>query len=380
MRLNSQVISLALALLIFTSGCTGIKPNLAGDQATTPVAQWLRSQEDYQQFGLGPKIDPWEDGYRSAKLADGFEWWYFDALLEDGTVVVAWVGHHWPPGASGWLFCLETTPPEGQTVVKYSQFDQPDYVGRDKTEVKIGQHLFEGDLDTYRIVVDPQSMGGFGLDLTLTRRVPSYRPATGHFGSPEKYFAWLVAVPEGQVKGTITTNNITRQVTGSGYHDHNWGNIAPNELMANWWWGRATVGTYTVVMAELRARPELGGGEHPLMLVTSPQGEVANVLGRQELDLKEDAPKPHPDPKHGRPIAAGVTVMAHNQPVKAYFGLTDKILTSVDILDTVPFFKRIAGRLVGASPWYTRVESPVELTIQGRTEHGHGTLEFMDFE
>jgi hypothetical protein len=98
------------------------------------------------------------------------------------------------------------------------------------------------------------------------------------------------------------------------------------------------------------------------------------------LDLKEDAPKPHPDPKHGRPIAAGVTVMAHNQPVKAYFGLTDKILTSVDILDTVPFFKRIAGRLVGASPWYTRVESPVELTIQGRTEHGHGTLEFMDFE
>lgn len=380
MTFHRHIMALSLALLVLNSGCAGIGSNTAGDRTAPSSAEWLRSQDDFKRLGLGPEVELWEDGYRSAELADSFEWWYFDALLDDGTVVVAWVGHHWPPDNPGWVFSLDITPPDGPTVLKYIQFDQPDFVGREKAEVRIGRHRFEGNLESYRIVVDPESMDGFGLDLTLTRRVPSYRPATGHFGSADRYFAWLVAVPEGAVTGSLTMSNKTRQVVGSGYHDHNWGNISPNDLMANWWWGRAAVGPYTVVIAELRARPELGGSEHPLMLVTSPQGQVVNVLGQAELDLVEDAARPHPDPKHGQPIAAGVTVKAHNQAVQAHFGLTDKVLTSVDILETVSFFKRIAGRLVGASPWYTRVDSPVELTIDGRTVPGQGTLEFMDFE
>ena len=34
-------------------------------------------------------------------------------------------------------------------------------------------------------------------------------------------------VPEGAVTGTLTADGETRQVTGSGYHDHNWGNVSP---------------------------------------------------------------------------------------------------------------------------------------------------------
>ena len=380
MRLDRHIFTLFLALLFLVSGCAGTKSSSVKDQAAPTAAQWLRSQEDYQRFGLSPQIEPWEDGCRSAGLANSFEWWYFDALLDDGTVVVAWVGHHWPPGSSGWLFSLEITPADGQTFLKYIHVDQPDHLAQDKTEVRIGNNRFEGNLDIYRIVVDPESMDGFGLDLTLTRRVPSYRPATGHFGLPDKYFAWLVAVPEGSVQGTLTTNNHGRQVSGTGYHDHNWGNTAPNHLLSNWWWGRASVGIYTVVMAELRARPELGSGKHPLMLVTSPQGEVVQALGPTELELIEDTAQAHPDPGNRQPIAAGVTLNIRDQPITAHFGLTDKILTSIDILDTVSFFKRIAGRLIGATPWYTRVHSPVELTIGDRAEQGQGTLEFMDFE
>jgi predicted secreted hydrolase len=51
----------------------------------------------------------------------------------------------------------------------------------------------------------------------------------------KQYFAWLAAVPEGKISGTISTDKVTREVTGSGYHDHNWGNVSPAALFDGWW-------------------------------------------------------------------------------------------------------------------------------------------------
>ena len=44
------------------------------------------------------------------------------------------------------------------------------------------------------------------------------------------YFAWLSAVPNGDLEGKLTFNNNTRQIDGSGYHDHNWGNTPLQKL------------------------------------------------------------------------------------------------------------------------------------------------------
>ena len=57
--------------------------------------------------------------------------------------------------------------------------------------------------------------GGVGCDLAMRRRVASWRPATGYMEAGDKFFAWLVAVPEGAVTGTLSADGVTRQVTGS---------------------------------------------------------------------------------------------------------------------------------------------------------------------
>jgi hypothetical protein len=64
--------------------------------------------------------------------------------------------------------------------------------------------------------VDNVETGGVGCDLALHRRVASWRPATGYIKAGDSFFAWLVAVPEGAVTGTMTADGVTRQVTGSG--------------------------------------------------------------------------------------------------------------------------------------------------------------------
>ena len=41
--------------------------------------------EDFKALGIGKEIEVREDGRRTPKSSDYFEWWYFDGLLDDGT-------------------------------------------------------------------------------------------------------------------------------------------------------------------------------------------------------------------------------------------------------------------------------------------------------
>jgi hypothetical protein len=41
--------------------------------------------------------------------------------------------------------------------------------------------------------------------------------------------------------------------SGSGYHDHNWGNNSIMELFNHWYWSRAEIGPYNVIASEMIA-------------------------------------------------------------------------------------------------------------------------------
>jgi hypothetical protein len=44
---------------------------------------------DYQKLGIDPvEVAPFEDGQRIGTKKGHYEWWYFDAHLDDGTTVV----------------------------------------------------------------------------------------------------------------------------------------------------------------------------------------------------------------------------------------------------------------------------------------------------
>jgi hypothetical protein len=45
---------------------------------------------DYQHYGIARgEIAAWEDGFRTRPGGPGtFEWWYFDAVLDDGSTLV----------------------------------------------------------------------------------------------------------------------------------------------------------------------------------------------------------------------------------------------------------------------------------------------------
>ena len=347
------------------------------------AARWETTKEDFAARKLDAQtVAAWEDGFRTPRAGAAYEWWYFDGLLEDGTAVVVWFGNHWLPGEEGWRVNLEITPPpaSGRPVIKeFYRQKEVDLASSTQADVRLKGNVFQGDLDRYHIVVDPQTTGGSGVDLWLTRRVPSWRPGTGHFGDRQSYFAWVVAVPEGHLEGSVTERGQSRPVTGSGYHDHNWGNVGPDEVMSGWWWGRAAVGEYTVVAADLHAAKGFGGDHEPLLLITSPKGVVSSLVGKAALDVENLPTSANPDPRRSVPFGGGVIFKGTQSAVSAAVRSTGKLLSSMDMLDSVPAWKGTLARVVGLRPWYTRVLATYEVEADGKTTRAEGTLEFMDF-
>jgi hypothetical protein len=332
---------------------------------------------DFAALGIGQKVAIWEDGRRTPKSANTFEWWYFDGLLDDGTVVVVWFGDNWFYGSHNRAVTLELTPPGKPTRRVMRTFEEAGSFSSDSADIKIGPHQFKGDLDTYFIHVDPTETGGVGCDLTLRRRVASYRPATGYIEAGKQFFAWLIPVPEGAVTGTLTADGVTRQVTGSGYHDHNWGNVSPAKLFDSWWWGRGRSGEHTIIASEIHGKSAVGGTSIPLFFIGDEHQVEVNAFGSDVSTIKGD-PVRHPDPKHKRPIGSGISFTAADGS-RAEFKTSDHLLKSTDLVADESFVVRAAAWILSKKPWYTRFESPIILSLPGQSPAtGRGTLEYFE--
>jgi hypothetical protein len=207
----------------------------------------------YERLGLVPGvIQPWEDGLRTAAADGTFEWWYFDAHLDDGSTVTVEF-HTKPPYVSPKApltpFVLMTvTKPDGTRTDLTHIADPAQFAAATECcDVTIGRNTFRADGGGYVIHVEFDDVVA---DFTLRPEIPAWRPETGHvfFGEREEhYIAWLPVAARGAVDAVITIDGRIEELSGTGYHDHNWGNIAPRKILDHWYWGRARVGDYTVV-------------------------------------------------------------------------------------------------------------------------------------
>lgn len=225
-------------------------------------SEWLK------QAGLSTTIEQWEDGLRDQPRPGSLEWWYFDAHLEDGTALVV-VFMTKPTAASAGEIspCIgaQLTLPNGEIINVWQPFPASQFhASRDECNVHIGPNWLRGNLHHYEFSVETPELS---MQLTFTGILPPARIGTGEIRLGEKdHFGWLVAVPRGTVQGTLTLRGQTRTVSGLGYHDHNWGSLPFEDFLQEWYWGRAYLGDYTLIFAEIRARPEYGETRTSLLL------------------------------------------------------------------------------------------------------------------
>lgn len=342
---------------------------------------------DFAREGLRATPQRWEDGRRIRWEKGEYEWWYFDGHFPDGHTAVGTYAVTEKHGKLQPLVRLAITDPQGKTWSKVVEIN-PDrcvmLVG--ECDVTFGRHTFRGTGAHYRIVLHPEDTGGLGWDLTLERRVAPWRPGTGVIHGGDKRFAWVPAVPEGRLHGTLTYNGQRVQVDGSGYHDHNWGDTPMPFVTRGWTWGRVKVGDYTVVVADVHPSEQLEGDPIPLMLVTTPEGTLVDAYCT-DVKVVETGFTAHPDPRNREDrLPSTVRFTAREGNVVAVVELTrgEDMLESTDLVRAEEVGARpwqiAAADLVGLTPWYTRFRAECTLTLGNSAPlRGTGTLEFMDF-
>jgi predicted secreted hydrolase len=338
---------------------------------STSLARLGSTAEDYEQIGIkADEVAPWEDGARTDGSAGTYEWWYFDAHLDDGAKLVVTfftkaftdIGKPLAP-----MIRIDLDLPDGTSHNMVADFKPEEFsAAKDRCDVRIGGNSFSGDLHTYKIVVQVEDIA---LDITLTGQVPAWRPRTGHmyFGAHDEHeFDWLPAVPQGKVEMTYSVAGQEHTTTGVGYHDHNWGNAPMNSLINHWYWARGQAGPYTVVASYITAAEKFGFTELPIFLLA----KDGMVVADDEDKVSFEELGPYTDTDSGKPVA-NLTRYTYRDGDETYVVTftRHRDLVMTKFIDMLHGPKKVAAKLAGFDGAYLR------FTGELRIEHRHaGTL------
>ena len=364
-----------MVLIILTSFFISSCARLYNGSFAQPDFQLIQPDE------LGPSVKKWEDGVRTSGKHNEFEWWYFDAKLEDGSLFVCYfykvhfikdrffIGMNYSSKDHGEIFKL-----------KYFKKDQVSF-SKDSCNVTMGKNYFIGNLKDYKITLSPDDFDGFGIDIELAARLDPYRPQDGIIKTEDDYFAWLAAVPDGHIDVDLTVNGEKKKLVGDGYHDHNWGNTPLQRLFDGWTWFRGKTEDHTIIAAELYTSDERGGYDIPILYIANEEdGMVVNRFGQDGLFTRYSDRIENLYNKNNEPYFSTIDILTKD-------GKHVRI-SGKDVIDNSNLFNRMGMpwpikwimNQAKIDPYYTRFNSELKYEVNEKSKEGFGVLEVMDLK
>jgi hypothetical protein len=324
----------------------------------TLPAYLATNPEDYARLGIAEHAPAtFEDGMRTSGGPGSYEWWYFDAHLDDGATLVIVFSTKASGDQSDPLtpkISINLDLADGRSIEKILITGADQFQARtDGCDVRIAGNRLSGDLHTYHIQATIEDVS---VDMELTGQVPAWRPKTGHwyFGEGERrsLFAWLPSVPHGLVKMRYVVDGVTYETSGTGYHDHNWGDTPMAALMHDWYWARGKAGAYTVVASYITAEARYDYQPLPILLIAK---DGAILVDQDERNIRFSTQDVHTDLETGKPVA-NITRYEYDTGEERYilaFKRQRTILRNKQI-EMLPAAKRAAAAAAGFDGAYLR--------------------------
>jgi hypothetical protein len=78
---------------------------------------------------------------------------------------------------------------------------------------------------------------------------------------------WIEEAPSAGRGGVVVLDNFG-ETTGTGYHDHNWGNVGLMEIIHDWYWARGQAGPYSVIASYITAHEKYDYAAIPIFMLT----------------------------------------------------------------------------------------------------------------
>ena len=308
----------------------------------------------------GLHIDPSQKGL--------FEWWYFDAHLDNGhTLVVFFHASNPNPGLTGKTGIeIVLLRPDGKRIQKFYPHRKSEFTAaRDRPDVKIGANTLKivqnkAGLPVYEIEVHEKNLG---CHLKYTALVNGWKPGTGlsHFGDMG-YFGWVVPFARASVEGTITNGDETFPVSGIGYHDHNWLNFPFQRIIDYWMWGRIYSKSFTLAYAYIQCNAKVN--HHTVQVLMLAHGREV-ILSTGEFDLIKENFEFNARAGYHYPRRM---ILDASGGLEAMFNVK-KVLEAQDLLENYhPILRFLARYILRLKPGYFRLLSDFKLNVsQGDT-------------
>lgn len=329
----------------------------------------MNSPEDYERLGVNPEtIEVWEDGRRSGNDSpNDWEWWYSDFIFDDGSTAVVQfftkagrkIGHAGDfPSINIRIKLADGTELKDNIDFKVSEAS----FSTDRCDVRMRGNVFEGNLRSYH--VRAHSKKGFGIDVTLESTAKPYRPGSAYIqmGNPEHFYTWFCAVPAGKARGTLTCNGETREVRGTGYHDHQWGNTNFLKEWNHWLWARQRFDDYSMLVFDLTAAKQHDFERLPICFIQDSSG----ILVFESTELAScDVLSTYLDEKEsGKIYPKDIDYVFESNGAKATYRLRQKGIIEAGGLKTAPLPMRLLVHAMGIKHSYTRYLGEGELAFE----------------
>lgn len=320
----------------------------------------------YQKMGLDRKtVALWEDGSRVSGKRGEYEWWYYDSHYPDGTILVLFFFSKMPIAVNGPIkpiATMELTLPDGKKYSEevYASLEESHYA-KEMCDVTIGDCWCKGDLKHYEAVFQGKTMSA---RLTLDGTIRAWRSQTGSifFGDKEEhYFAWLPAIPEGKAVAEVTYDGgKALHLEGTGYHDHNWGNISMMKLMHHWYWGRAKIGDYKVISSWITGEKKYGYKEFDVFLLAK-GGEILGDNSNHTLKFLPE--ERYLDETTGKPVYNKVLYEYTTESGELYRICYHRHgdINTTRFTDVLPQPLGLLAKLVGFDGGYLRFEGTASI-------------------
>jgi len=193
-------------------------------------------------------ITPSDDAFHGSKKRISAEWWYFDANFTNNYslhIGCRTFSKKKNGMISPFLEIYKDGKLEAKAVKRYSfskfktSLNYPMVKLANNTIIQFDQEKFKEKKQwIYNVSLQIEN---YGVNLI-------FKGITKGFKYQTKAESWTVALPKASVYGEIIVNGKKINVSGIGYHDHNWNYslLTPLTYGKGWYWGKIMSKTLTV--------------------------------------------------------------------------------------------------------------------------------------
>jgi len=229
-----------------------------------------------------------DDAFHGRGYLPFIEWWYFDAKFENGYTMVFTV-QIIDLIVKNIVSTRLSIYNKGITVFKnYEKYSINEFSASSEIpsitlagkQLMVGTYNASENCYFYNLNVEVPE-GSLSLEFIGCTKGWKLQQKTGDW--------WGVILPRANVTGTMTLYSMRMNVTGIGYHDHNW-HITPR-IVSNfgWFWGTCYSSNYTFTWAEVyssrvRKNPILVVNEKDGGFLEIPSNEISFLTKKTKLD------------------------------------------------------------------------------------------------